>query len=151
MSVCLCSMSRPPPHLTLSSHASCYLLHKEVLSGSRLYIDDSHAVELQERTVCGFVSATACFCRDMAATQPSSGAAASTKAEKANRESLAKKKSALKAELERTAAELEEIEQLKAEAEDLEDEEMLSEMQAEEQRLQVWLPSKCSHPGHYQS
>lgn len=73
----------------------------------------------------------------MAATQPSSGAAASTKAEKANRESLAKKKSALKAELERTAAELEEIEQLKAEAEDLEDEEMLSEMQAEEQRLQV--------------
>lgn len=73
------------------------------------------------------------------------------KSEKANRESLAKKKSALRAELEKTAAELEEIEQLKAEAEDLEDEEMLSEMQAEEQRLQVCLSSKCSHPGHYQS
>ena len=61
------------------------------------------------------------------------------KAEKANRESLAQKKSAIRAELEKTAAELEEIGQLKAEAEDLEDEEMLSEMQAEEQRLQVWL------------
>ena len=71
----------------------------------------------------------------MASTMESG--AASMKAEKANRESLAKKKSAIKCELERTAAELEEIKQLKAEAEDLEDEEMLNEMQAEEQRLQV--------------
>lgn len=72
---------------------------------------------------------------NMASTE--SGAAASMKSEKANRESLAKKKSAIRAEFEKTAAELEEIEQLKAEAEDLEDEEMLTEMQAEEQRLQV--------------
>ena len=77
----------------------------------------------------------------MASTEGSSGAAVSMKAEKANKESLAKKKSAIKAELEKTAAELEEIEQLKAEAEDLEDEEMLSEMQAEEQRLQVYCAS----------
>lgn len=73
----------------------------------------------------------------MASTESSFGPAASMKAEKANRESLAKRKSAVRADLEKTAAELEEIEQLKAEAEDLEDEEMLSEMQAEEQRLQV--------------
>ena len=65
----------------------------------------------------------------------------SMKAEKANKESLAKKKSAIKAELEKTAAELGEIEQLKAEAEELEDEEMLGEMQAEEQRLQVYCAS----------
>lgn len=76
---------------------------------------------------------------EMASTE--SGAAVSMKSEKANRESLAKKKSVIKAELEKTAAELEEIEQLKAEAEDLEDEEMLSEMEAEQQRLQV---SECT-------
>lgn len=70
-------------------------------------------------------------------SQTSSGAASSMTAEKANRDSLAKKKSAVKVELDKISAELQEIEQLKAEAEDLEDEEMLTEMQAEEQRLQV--------------
>ena len=87
---------------------------------------------------------------DMASTE-TTGAAASMKAEKASRESLAKKKSSVKAELEKVAAELEEIEQLKAEAEDLEDEEMLNEMQAEERRLQVMqhLPSyRCLHSVH---
>lgn len=59
------------------------------------------------------------------------------KADKANRESLAKKKSAVKADLERVTAELEEVEQMKADAEDLEDEELLAEMLSEEQRLQA--------------
>lgn len=65
------------------------------------------------------------------------GVAATMKADKANRDSLAKKKSAIKADLERVTAELEEVEQMKADAEDLEDEELLAEMFAEEQRLQV--------------
>lgn len=82
------------------------------------------------------------------ASAEATGAAASMKAEKANRESLAKKKSSVKVELEKVSAELEEIEQLKAEAEDLEDEEMLNEMQAEERRLQVTQPFPLSTVWH---
>ena len=73
----------------------------------------------------------------MSSTDSASGVAATMKAEKANRDSLAKRKSAIKADLERVTVELEDVEQMKAEAEDLEDEELLSEMLAEEQRLQV--------------
>ncbi len=75
----------------------------------------------------------------MASAESPSGVAATMKADKANRESLAKKKSAVKADLERVTAELEEVEQMKTDAEDLEDEELLAEMLAEEQRLQVSL------------
>ncbi|KAL0054820.1 hypothetical protein WJX82_002841 [Trebouxia sp. C0006] len=74
---------------------------------------------------------------DMAASESATGVAATMKADKANRESLAKKKSAVKADLERVTAELEEVEQMKADAEDLEDEELLAEMLSEEQRLQA--------------
>lgn len=73
----------------------------------------------------------------MAASESATGVAATMKADKANRESLAKKKSAVKADLERVTAELEEVEQMKADAADLEDEELLAEMLSEEQRLQV--------------
>ena len=77
------------------------------------------------------------------------------KADKANRESLAKRKSAVKADLERVTLELADVEQMKAEAEDLEDEDLLAEMLAEEQRLQVIaivpLPSCCyyMHACHF--
>ena len=67
------------------------------------------------------------------------------KADKANRESLAKKKSAVKADLQRVTAELEEVEQMKADAEDLEDEELLAEMLSEEQRLQVRSQTQVPH------
>ena len=73
----------------------------------------------------------------MGTSESGTGVAATMKADKANRESLAKKKSAVKADLERITAELEEVEQMKADAEDLEDEELLAEMLSEEQRLQV--------------
>lgn len=72
----------------------------------------------------------------MSSSESASGVAASLKADKANRESLAKRKSAVKADLERVTAELADVEQMKAEAEDLEDEDLLAEMLAEEQRLQ---------------
>ncbi|KAL0018112.1 hypothetical protein WJX79_001500, partial [Trebouxia sp. C0005] len=74
---------------------------------------------------------------NMATSESATGVAATMKADKANRESLAKKKSAVKADLERVTAELEEVEQMKADAEDLEDEELLAEMLSEEQRLQA--------------
>ena len=66
-----------------------------------------------------------------------SGVSASLKADKANRESLAKQKSAAKANLDNVLLELEELQQMREEAEELEDAELLLELSQSEKRLQV--------------
>ncbi|KAL0018090.1 hypothetical protein WJX79_006558, partial [Trebouxia sp. C0005] len=104
-------------------------------------IDDSRHPDVPSRTAatsrCPRSRAVRPGLPNMATSESATGVAATMKADKANRESLAKKKSAVKADLERVTAELEEVEQMKADAEDLEDEELLAEMLSEEQRLQA--------------
>ena len=66
-----------------------------------------------------------------------SGVSATLKADKANRESLAKQKSAAKVNLDNVLLELGEVQQMKEEAEELEDQDLLVELSATEERLQV--------------
>lgn len=83
--------------------------------------------------------------RDFCAMESApSGVSATLKAEKANRESLAKQKSAAKVNLDNVLLELDEVQQMKEQAEELEDEDLLVELQGAEQRLQVCQNQK--HP-----
>ena len=66
-----------------------------------------------------------------------SGVSASLKADKANRDSLAKQKSAAKVNLDNVLLELDEVQQMKEQAEELEDEDLLVELSGAEERLQV--------------
>lgn len=66
-----------------------------------------------------------------------SGVSASLKADKANRDSLAKQKSAAKVNLDNVLLELDEVQQMKEQAEELEDQDLLVELSSAEERLQV--------------